>query len=590
VLYKNGPGFGHASHCITVQPLRVVHADLPDVPISAPPVIVPAPSSEPAFYIDEEGVKQPIQSGEACGDPAPSEEVMCEAPVMMPSPEPLAHVPTPVLAAEPDFLPVLGTWMDIHGHGRVIGNVKKLLLSAHVTLVLPTAAAAAGSGGGVDVPPGLEEHYFNAAAGKVLSNPACARALAASVRFTHMTRWLLNLEHNRKVASLLGRVAAIEAATSWNLDMDLTSAAANVVRVTAENTARTAANTVLSMAKKTAREANAAAKKAARQARKEKRRADREARLAAAGDDAAAVAAIKADEDDEDNEDEEEEDNEDDDEGDDDDVDAEANEAVVASEGGEAGGQQPRGDNNHAVSYESAAAAASAEAPQSAETVDALIPLARRERPKRARNAASSSVPVDSANVANPLPTLSKQQRKQEMMKLLSSSVLADSSAAHAASTARPAVVEVAIFSAAYDPADPKASGVDALLERVSASIERQAAATGKAATEAVAAEAASGLATAADSVLAGAIAEDTGIMDREQWRTYDDFEDEEGREADSNSCVPSAAFESFLASTRNALAEDVRARAGPSSVPLRRSGWFSDRKTWVTEVVTYDQ
>jgi len=201
--------------------------------------------------------------------------------------------PPIVLAPEPGLTPVLGTWLDIHGHGRVIGNVKKLLLSAHVTLVLPTSMKPLGTSsghtggeawgdweGGGDaaqpssplVPPeNMRAHYYPPSIARILSSSSIARSLATGVRFIHTSRWLLNLEHNKKLASVMGKVAAVEASRGFLLDLDLGTAGKEAERGSEAIGALKTELALKSLAAKAAKESKRLEKKLKREEDKQER-------------------------------------------------------------------------------------------------------------------------------------------------------------------------------------------------------------------------------------------------------------------------------------------------------------------------------
>lgn len=506
--------------------------------------------------------------------------------------------------------------MDVHGHGRVIGNVKKLLLSAHVTLVLPPASATS-TQQLPGVPLGFERDFYPAHIAAVLSSPACARSLATSVRFTHMSRWLLNLEHNRKVASVLGRVAAVESAAWWGMDTDLQAAAVGVDRALAAEVARDADRKVHGIAKKTALTAAAAL-------RAEKKAAKRAARIAAH----AAGEALAADDDmgDDNVDDADKDDNE---EEEDEEVEEEDEEEAAEEEevDDDAADQNDDAGNAQAVlmgsaplsKTEGAASASTAAPPQQSPSESAtaaeistltsvgavpqegaqLEPLGKREKRKRGRNetsegavagadAGGGAASVTQAPQAAPAAPMNKQQRKQAMLRMLNSAAAADASAAAAAATAAPTPVDSIVFSRSYDPSLAESNRASVVLARVQSNAAAAIVAQTAAVAAVSAAERADGLATAADEAFAQAcVSTDGAPSGREHWRTYwdDDADDDAESDSDGADDMPSAAHLAAVAAARDALCVPAPVDVGaPQSTAYGgASAWYCERHAWVS-------
>lgn len=170
VLYSSGPGQGHSLYCVVIMPLQIRYESRGDTTPSAPVVIAE--------------------------DPGPDQATSAE-----PTPIVLAPACDPYTSAAA----VAGTWLQVHAHSRVIGQVRKEMLMAYTTLTLPGSPPARPTvlhpaEGGARAP------VYCPSIASQLADPAVLSQL--SVTMTQQSRWLMTLEHNKKSDALLTRVAA----------------------------------------------------------------------------------------------------------------------------------------------------------------------------------------------------------------------------------------------------------------------------------------------------------------------------------------------------------------------------------------------
>lgn len=200
VIYPDGPGRGHATACIIVMPLRMI-----------PNRANTGGEAAGSGHATSDADASPVAVSDASGQTG-------AVPVVLP----------------PGNDRVMSSWLHAHGHGRVIGTVKKQFVLAYATVRAPSAHASEVACGGADANAASVSMHPPPVA-RMLSNPAVAlgelqpsaAALAAgsgsaadhssvkpaaiTVRLQNLKRWMLTGEHKSKNEVVMSRVAAAEA-------------------------------------------------------------------------------------------------------------------------------------------------------------------------------------------------------------------------------------------------------------------------------------------------------------------------------------------------------------------------------------------
>lgn len=238
VLYPRGPGMGHATDTVIVMPLRVVSLEserkaesghssgqifdqVYDGDSVDSSVDVSEEDGETVAAREEQQTVGHIAAKNAdavvkASSQPPEEETSGEVPSaqgqeLSGSVQPSAMAPT--ILCIPKWAPtVLGTWGEVHAHGRVIGAAKKKMIAATVTLYLPREEFSSGNAvGSMEQYNEYGQLVYSPWIANYLSSPECIPTLSQHIHFLNYSRWMFTLEANKKTDRTLARVAQAEA-------------------------------------------------------------------------------------------------------------------------------------------------------------------------------------------------------------------------------------------------------------------------------------------------------------------------------------------------------------------------------------------